>query len=158
QVSVVDVFQRKLLTTLSTGADSNMAEHLVLNRAGTRAYIPHIRSHTAAPSMLFDTVVFPVVSVLDLRTAQHLRKERLGLDALDRPVNMPCAAALSPDGRRLYVVDAGSDDLSVLDLESGQAVAHREVGSNPRGIVLTADGKKAFISNRVSHDVSVLDL
>lgn len=158
QVSVVDVPQRRVITALSTGADSNMAEHIVVNRTGTRAYLPHIRSHTAAPSMLFDTIVLPVVSVLDLTKSQHLRKDRIGLDAVDRPVNMPCVAALSAEGRRLYVVNAGSDDLSVLDLETGQAIAHRDVGSNPRGIVLTDDGKKAFISNRVSHDVTVIDL
>ncbi len=160
QVSVVDIAQRKLLTTIATGADSNMAQHMVINPSGTRAYLPHIRSNVATSSMLFDTIVFPVVSVIDLALEEHRRKEKIGLDAVDRPVNMPFAAAFSPDGRRLFVVNSGSDDLSIIDLEDGtnpRQIGHVDVGGNPRGIVLTADGTKAFVANHVANEVAVVD-
>lgn len=157
EVSVVDIAQRKLLTTIATGADSNMAQHIVIDPSGARAYLPHIRSNVATTSMLFDTIVFPVVSVIDLAAQEHRRAEKIGLDAVHRPVNMPFAAAFAPDGRRLFVVNSGSDDLSIIELEDGTAVGHVDVGSNPRGIVLTADGTKVFVAHHVSHEVAVVD-
>lgn len=167
QVSVVDVAERKLLTTIATGLDSNMAQHIVINPSGTRAYLPHIRSNVATTSMLFDTIVFPVVSVIEIGPSltlraliEHRRKEKIGLDAVDRPVNMPFAAAFSPDGRQLFVVNSGSDDLSIIDLEDGtnpRQVGHVDVGKNPRGIVLTSDGTKAFVANHVANEVAVVD-
>jgi YVTN family beta-propeller protein len=71
---------------------------------------------------------------------------------------MPFAVAFSPDGSRLYVVNSGSNDLSIIDLETALGVGHIELGDNPRGIVLTADGHRAYVLNTLSDDVSVLDL
>ena len=77
-----------------------MAQRLVLHPTQSRAYLPHIRSNTSNPSLLFDTTIFPVVSVLDLATGHHLLRERLELSVVDRPVNMPFDLALSADGQR----------------------------------------------------------
>lgn len=158
QVSVIDVNERRLVTTIGIGADSNMAQQIVIDPAGKRAYLPHIRSHVATPTMLFDTTVFPVMSVIDVATSAHLRKEKIGLDAVDRPVNMPFAAAISPDGRLLFVVNSGSDDLSIIDLVEGTAAGHLDVGKNPRGVAFTPDGKQALIANHVSNDVAFVDV
>ncbi len=158
EVSVVDTGSRQIVARVPAVPGGNMAQSIVLNPAGTRAWLPHLRSNTPARRMVFDGIVFPVVSAIDLASNQLVRRELIGLDAVDRPVNMPFAAALTRDGRRLCVVNSGSDDVSVIDLETGVAVAHLEVGSNPRGIALTPNGRKAFVANHVSGDVTVIDL
>ena len=125
---------------------------------GDRAYLPHSRSRVSNDNLQFDTTIAPLVSVLDLGQNLHIRRELLGLDAIDRPVGMPFAVDFSPDGRTLYVVNSGSNDLSVIDLEIGLGLGHLELGANPRGIVVTADGTQAYISNSLSYSISIVDL
>ena len=157
-VSVIDLGSRSVLEVISTGPESNIAQRIVLHPTNNRAYLPHIRSNTSNPHPLFDTTLFPVVSVIDVATDQHLLPERLELSVVDRPVNLPFDLAFSSDGQRLHIVYLGSGDLSVIDLESRQALAHLEVGDGPRGIVLTPDDRTAYVANALSGDVSVIDL
>lgn len=157
-VSVLDLTDRSVRTVIATGPESNLAQRIVLHPTNNRAYLPHIRSNTSNPHPLFDTTLFPVVSVIDLATDQHLLTERLELSVVDRPVNLPFDLALSSDGQRLHIVYLGSGDMSVIDLTSRQVLAHLEVGDGPRGIVLTPDDRTAYVANSLSDDVSVIDL
>jgi len=158
QVSVIDVGSREVLDVVSTGAESNAAQFVAIAPDGEKAYLPHLRSRVSNANLQFDTTIAPLVSVIHLGTNELRRAELLGLDAIDRPVNMPFAVAFSPDGRLLYVVNSGSNDLSVIELETTVGVGHIELGDNPRGIVLTGDGKRAYVLNALSDDISVLDL
>ena len=157
-VSVIDLTDRHVRTVIATGPESNMAQRIILHPTNGRAYLPHIRSNVSNPHPLFDTTLFPVVSVLDLATEQHLLTDRLELSVVDRPVNLPFDLALSSDGQRMHIVHLGSGDLSVIDLETRQVLAHIEVGDGPRGIVLTPDDRTAYVANSLSDDVSVIDL
>ncbi len=142
---------------ISTGSTSNLAQSIVLDPAETRAYLPHIKSNSSNPAPLFDTSILPVVSVIDLAANQQLPAERISLETVDRPVNMPFDAAFSPDGSRLWVVNAGSNDVSVIDMGTRAGVAHITVGANPRGIVLAPDGGTAYVNNTLDGTVSVID-
>ena len=157
-VSVIDMTDRSVRTVITTGPESNMAQRIVLHPTNNRAYLSHIRSNVSNPHPLFDTTLFPVVSVIDVATEQHLLHERLELSVVDRPVNLPFDLALSSDGQRAHLVYLGSGDLSVIDLASRQVVAHIEVGDGPRGLVLTPDDRTAYVANALSDDVSVVDL
>ena len=157
-VSVIDLTSRSVLEVITTGPESNIAQRIVLHPTTNRAYLPHIRSNVSNPHPLFDTTLFPVVSVIDLATDQHLLPERLELSVVDRPVNLPFDLALSSDGQRAHIVYLGSGDMSVIDLENRQVLAHIEVGDGPRGIVLTPDDRTAYVANSLSNDVSVIDL
>ena len=157
-VSVIDLTSRSVRAVISTGLESNIAQRIVVHPTTNRAYLPHIRSNVSNPHPLFDTTLFPVISVIDLATDQHLLHERLELSVVDRPVNLPFDLALSSDGQRAHIVYLGSGDMSVIDLESRQVLAHIEVGDGPRGIVLTPDDRTAYVANALSDDVSVVDL
>ncbi len=157
-VSVIDLTDRSVLEVISTGIESNMAQRIVLHPTNNRAYLPHIRSNVSNPHPLFDTTLFPVISVIDLVTNQHLLTERLELSVVDRPVNLPFDLAFSSDGQRMHIVYLGSGDLSVIDLENRELLAHTEVGDGPRGIVLSPDDRAAYVANSLSDDVSVIDL
>ena len=157
-VSVIDLASRSVRTVIATGPESNIAQRLVLHPTNNRAYLPHIRSNVSNPHPLFDTTLFPVVSVIDLATDQHLLPERLELSVVDRPVNLPFDLALSSEGQRAHIVYLGSGDLSVIDLVNRELLAHLEVGDGPRGIVLTPDDRTAYVANSLSDDVSIIDL
>jgi YVTN family beta-propeller protein len=70
----------------------------------------------------------------------------------------PFNLAVSPNGRRLYVVCEASDSLVVVDTEARAVVGEIEVGNLPHGICLSPDGDTAYVSNRGADTVSVVDL
>jgi YVTN family beta-propeller protein len=107
EVSVIDTARREVVDVVSTGPDSNMAQKILIHPSNRRAYIPHIRSDVTNPSLLFDTTVFPVVSVIDLQSNQHVSQERVDLSVGRFSVNLPFDVAFSPDGQRLYVANLG---------------------------------------------------
>ncbi len=154
--SVINTSSFEVESVISTGADTNLSNSITLNPAGTLAYLPQTRSNVSNPALLFDTTVFPVVSVIDLETQLPLQASRIHLDISDIPVNMPFDTALVGD-ETLYVLNSGSNDLSVIALENSTALAHIELGDNPRSMVLSADESTLYVSNNLSGTVSVID-
>jgi YVTN family beta-propeller protein len=151
-------FDASRLTPIPLWPDSNLAQSIVLSPDGRRAYVPHTRSNTANRALTFDTTVFPLVSLIDLTTQQHLVGQQISLETLDPPgVGLPFDAAITPDGEDLWVLNAASNDITVVDLTTRQRVAHIEVGDNPRGIVLSPDGTTAYVNNTLAGTVSVID-
>ncbi len=147
-----------LTSTLHLWPDSNLLQSIVIAPDGRRAYVPHTRSNTSNTALAFDTTVFPLVSQIDLDSRQHLIGQQLDLGTLDPPgVGLPFDAALTPNGNELWVVNAASNDLSVINLISRTLAAHIEVGDNPRGIVLSPDGSLAYVNNTLAGTVSVVD-
>ena len=147
-----------LTSNIQLWPDSNLAQAIVLSPDGDRAYVPHTRSNTSNRALTFDTTVFPLVSLIDLTAQQHLVGQQFDLGTLDPPgVGLPFDAAVTPDGEELWVLNAASNDISVVDLASRQLVAHIEVGDNPRGIVLSPDGATAYVNNTLAGAVSVID-
>jgi YVTN family beta-propeller protein len=69
----------------------------------------------------------------------------------------PDDLALSPDGKRLYVVCSGSDEVLVVDTAARAAAGHVAVGKVPRGIALSPDGKRFYVTNSWSDTVSEVD-
>jgi YVTN family beta-propeller protein len=69
----------------------------------------------------------------------------------------PGELAISPDGRRLYVVCEKSDELRVVDTQNGKLVKRVAVGHVPRGLSLSADGKQIYVANSWTDTISVID-
>jgi YVTN family beta-propeller protein len=69
----------------------------------------------------------------------------------------PIELAVSPDGARLYVVCDGSDELAVVEPQSGKVIKRVAVGRVPKGIALSSDGATIFVANSWSDTVSVID-
>jgi YVTN family beta-propeller protein len=66
--------------------------------------------------------------------------------------------ALSSDGRRLYITNAWSDTVSVIDTVTLQVVQTLSTGTEPSGIVSDASGATIYVANRLSGDISVIDV
>ena len=57
----------------------------------------------------------------------------------------PTVIAITPDGKKAYVVNSRSDSVSVISTDSNMVTATVRVGSNPTAIAITLDGTKAYV-------------
>jgi YVTN family beta-propeller protein len=136
------------------------APSVIVSADGTRAYLPQTMANARGANLRFDTTVFPKVSVLDLTADRHAAEEHISLPETDQPVGLPWAAALARGDTELWVIHAGSNDLSVIDLTTPERPARRShltVGDNPRGVVLAPDGATAYVNNVLAGTVTVVD-
>jgi len=157
QVTVVDLETLSVAARASTGVGTNLSQFLVVGADGANVYLPQTRSNATNTAMTFDTTVFPVVNVLDLTDFSLLTRDRITLDTADQPTSIPFAAAVSPDGGRLFVVHAGSANVSVIDLADNRGLANIDVGANPRGIAISPDGSTLYVNNVLDGTMSVID-
>jgi YVTN family beta-propeller protein len=149
-----------LASTVFTWPNVAPAPSVLINAAGTRAYLPQTMANGTGLNTGFDTSVFPKVSVLNLQTESHQFSEHMPLPGIDTPVGLPWDAALTKSDSELWVVNAASNDISVLDIGGpgiATRVAHILVGDNPRGIVISPDGSAAYVNNTLAGTVSVID-
>lgn len=156
QVSLIYLPQGRIIQTVSTGLDTGVFQAIEPDVTRGIAYLPQTRLNAQNTTLTYDTAAFPVVNVLDLRDLSLRRASRVALDTADRPVNMPFAAALDRFSQRLYVANAGSNDVSVIDLNTGLARAHIPVGDNPRGIILNRDNSLLFVHNVLDGTVTTI--
>jgi YVTN family beta-propeller protein len=157
-VSVIHLNRRSVIEVIGTGTDSNMSQQIAIHPDNGRAYLPHIRSNVTNRFRLFDSTVFPAISVIDLATGTHLARERIDLSLGVTVANLPYDIRFSTDGRQIYVVNLGSGDVMVHDIETGRRVASIDVGPGPRGIAVSADGLTGYVNNSMTGEVSILDL
>ena len=69
----------------------------------------------------------------------------------------PDDMVLSADGKRLYVVCGGTDELVVIDRITQTIAARIPVGRLPRGIAVRPDGSRIYVANSWSDSVSEID-
>jgi YVTN family beta-propeller protein len=78
----------------------------------------------------------------------------------------PCALALDPERRLLFVANAASDTVSVIDTRTDAVVdtinlrleARLPFGSGPNALALSADGKTLYVANGTNNCVAVVAL
>lgn len=92
------------------------------------------------------------ISVVDPRTYAERRRIGLSLlDGQDRALKgvQPVGLALSPDGRYLYVAEAGVNAVGVIKLDGRDAhvVGHIPTGWWPSAIRVSADGRTLYVAN-----------
>ena len=156
-LSMVYLPTGQVAETASDLPDTGLSAAVWLNPYDDTAYLPATRYNPTNPVLTFDTTVFSVVDVFRLRDMQVIRTQRVVLDVADRPVSLPFDLSFDRARRWLWVVNAGSDDVSVIDTQTGFARANIPVGANPRGIVRYADGSYAFVYNALDGTISVIE-
>lgn len=156
-VSMVYLPQGTVVQTVSTGMDTGLFQNIEPDITRGIAYLPQTRLNAQNPALTYDTTAFPVVNVINLRDLSPLRSRRIALDVADRPVNMPFAVALDRFAQRLYVANAGSDSISVIDLNTGFARGNIAVGANPRGILLNADNTLLYVHSALDGTVTTIN-
>ena len=92
------------------------------------------------------------------------RRKSIGMDTFNNltPPTNPWECALSPDGRRLYVVYAGTNDMNVCQvLDDDHAEIERQgnlvrLGQNPRAVRVSPDGRLVYVSNTLDFEVAAV--
>ena len=140
--------------------------------AGNKAYVSNWAgrrpsdSDTTGPTSGSRTVVDPetgivstgTISVIDLSLRKTVKEIEVDLH--------PSEMALSPDGSRLYVANANSDTISVIDTASDTRVGTLGVkpmnelpfGSAPNALAHSLDGNTLFVANGANNAIAVIDL
>jgi YVTN family beta-propeller protein len=157
RLSMINTAELVVRSVISAPAEANMAQFVLLSPDGIRAWLPLTHSLADNLDLAYDSTVLPAVHVVDTQAGRELESERLMLADLAGPVSLPFAAALSPDGRRLYVANAGSDDVLAVDLAARQAIGRLAAGANPRGLLLAPDGARLFVANSLDGSLDVFD-
>lgn len=160
-----------------------LLDDIAISPDGKEAWLPHVLWNFDHPFQ-FQSTIFPAVSVVLLTPGEEAekigyRKELFQqINVIDngnrtRIVSNPHDAEFSPDGKKVYVTLAGSEDLMVFDrsrantgkkkrskrrkgkLPQGGAKVSQILrpipGDNPRGLLLNGDS--LYVQNAMSHDV-----
>jgi YVTN family beta-propeller protein len=142
----------------------NLCRNVVIHPRRPKAYMPHIRSKIEVIDG--GGSIFPHLTVYSLGPPDMTeRRNTVSLDTYNAVyvVTNPWEAALSPDGKRLYTIYAGTNDMNVSEVldddykeveRLGFAVG---VGQNPRAVRVSPDGKFVYIANALDFDVTVHD-
>jgi YVTN family beta-propeller protein len=72
--------------------------------------------------------------------------------------SLPNYAAFSPDGKRVYVSNAGNNTVTSVDAIRWIVQWNAVVGASPEHIVLSKNGAKLFVNNVEDGSVSVVDV
>jgi len=92
------------------------------------------------------------IEVIDIVQAEVVN--RLRLNGGDRPREL----ALTPDGRTLLCVNAGSNTVSFIDPGSFIEVSRINVGKDPNSILLDPTGRRGYVFNGLSNTFTVIDI
>lgn len=149
EMSVAD---GSIVRSFPPASTDNLCRQVTLSADGRKAYITHIRSRVTAAHG--NGSIFPYVSVLTLDGEKSGQRVRVPMDSLQgaRVTANPWDVDISPDGRQLYVVFAGTNEMYVCkiigddyrELDFLQGV---RLGNNPRAVRATADGSAVIVYN-----------
>jgi YVTN family beta-propeller protein len=160
----IDLATGKVVDSWKDNSRDNLSRNVVIHPRRPKAYLTHIRSRIEVIDG--GGSIFPHLTVYDLVAPNGTdRRTSIALDTYNAVyvVTNPWEAALSPDGKRLYTIYAGTNDMNVSAVVDddykeverlGGAV---RVGKNPRAVRASADGRFVYVANALDFDVSVLD-
>ena len=157
----VDLKTAKEVDSWKGHSKDNLARHVLVHPSRPKAYVAHIRSMTHVNDG--GGSIFPYLSIFDLKPGEGSRRTAFGMDTFNGVYVTTNAweSAISPDGRRFYVIYAGTDDINycnVIDDDYKEIVGvglPRRVGHNPRAVRVSPDSKFVFVYNAMDFAVSI---
>lgn len=163
QVSAIDRGSAKVVDRWQGTSADNLARQICVHPEFAYAYVPHIRSRIERAHG--SGSIFPFITVVDLVDPEEkdTRRHPIPMDSFVSVVVTanPWEIALSPDGRRLYCIFAGTNDIVIADVLNDDyrylTPANRilPVGRNPRAVCVSPDGKQVFVYNTLDFSVAI---
>lgn len=161
-VRAIDRASGKLVDEWPGSSTDNLARQLVIHPKRPKAYVTFIRSKVTAHQGTGS--IFPYVGITDLVDSEDFRRKRMPLDSVfgTRVTANPWEAAISSDGRQLYLVFSGTDDIFVCntiddDYRELSLAKYIATGRNPRAVRVSPDGSQFFVYNALDFEVVVFD-
>lgn len=166
-VGVVNLAEKRLDSQIPVG----IAPYTLV-RIGAKAYVTNwggrvpTSEDVTGPTSGSKAVVDPgtgiastgTVSIIDLAAKSVVKEIAVGLH--------PSEMAVSHDGARLYVANANSDTVSVIDTTDDEVVdalgvkpmAELPFGSAPNALLISPDGATLYVANGGNNALAVIDL
>jgi DNA-binding beta-propeller fold protein YncE len=141
----------------------NLARHIVLHPILNRAYMPHLRSKIDVAQG--EGSIFPYVAVINTRPGEDDKpRKRVPMDSFRGTLVTanPWECEISADGKTLYVVFGGTDDMFVCNIlnDNYREITYRDyvrTGHNPRAVKAAPDGKHFYVYEALDFQVSEFD-
>jgi YVTN family beta-propeller protein len=141
----------------------NLCRNVVVHPRRPKAYLSHIRSMVKVNDG--GGSIFPHLSICDLRPDMGSRRRNsFAMDTYNGVyvVTNAWEAALSPDGKQIYTIYAGTNDMNLSrviddDYQEIERVRVVQLGQNPRAVRVSPDGKTVYVYNALDFAVSVYD-
>jgi YVTN family beta-propeller protein len=157
----IDLKTGKQVDSWTGHTTDNLSRHVLLHPSRPKAYLAHIRSRVAFNHGAGS--IFPQLSIIDLKAGEDRRRTSFGMDTFNGVYVTTNAweSAMSPDGKRFYLVYAGTDDLNYCDVfdddykEIAPVGLPARVGKNPRAVRVSPDGATVFVYNAMDFAVSI---
>ncbi len=169
-LNAIDIEKGKVVDSWKGHSTDNIARHVVLHPTRPKAYISHIRSKVEVNHG--DGSIFPQLSICTLVSADKSKDRRasIGMDTFNGVyvTANPWESAISPDGKRIYTIYSGTDDMNVCNIidddykEISRRGFPRQLASRgeiavPRAVRVSPDGAEVYVYNTLSFEVLVFD-
>jgi len=136
-VTVLDTAVDKVTATIPVPAGP--PQYLAFSPDGRKVYVSiWNEARTIAAVGVLDTTTNSIVATIPVRTR-------------------PFLAAVTPDGKLLYVPNHDSGTVSVIDTISNAVTTEIKVAPNPHWVEFSTDGTRAYTANHESNLISVID-
>lgn len=112
---------------------------------------------TAAPFAYLPQPDANKVAIFDLATDKNRSKSADELITTLPVQTRPVAAAPNRNGTYVYVVNNGSNSVTVIDSSTNHVINHIAVGSKPVAAQISRDDKKLYVANSGENTISVID-
>jgi YVTN family beta-propeller protein len=159
----IDTGTGRVVSTWPGSPSDNLARSVTLHPTRAKAYLPLTRSKVASFSATASLA--PVLACCDLDKSAGDRRRSVPLDAFNGAyvIATPAEVAVSPDGRTLYAVYAGTNDGNVAaviddDYKEAEPVGRPvQLGKHPRAVRVRPDGGEVYVYNALDFEVAVYD-
>jgi len=140
----------------------NLCRQVAVHPRRPKAYLPHIQSKIEVING--NGSIFPHVSICDLVPPNNSKRRiSVAMDTYNgvHVVTNPWEAAVSPDGRYLVTIYAGTNDMNLSrviddDYQEIERVGRTtSTGRNPRAARFSPDGQTVYIYNALDFTVTV---
>lgn len=167
KLHAIDLKAGKVVDTWPGHETQNLCRHVVLHPTRGKAYLSHIVSrvtHTEGRG-----AIFPELTICDLRPLKNAEDKRRRSIAMDTYNGVyvtanPWETALTPDGKTIFTIYAGTDDVNVSTVidddyrEMDRVSLPFKVGKNPRAIRVNPNGNEFYVYNTLDFAVSIYSL
>ncbi len=180
-ISVIDTATFTLRGKTSLAAEPPQSDKRVPNGVARGAFsivprpktgelwVPYLllAVETPQPDLDFESTVFPTLSLLANDGSKENRRLLFqppsvagAKGSFSDPASGPHAMAFTPDGKLALVAFEDSEDVMVLDAETGfeKSLVRPLPSTMLEGIVVDREGKYAYVDGRNTHDVTVLSI
>lgn len=157
RLSLIYLPTQELVQVLELDPHLSFTPTIAIDRITGIAYLPASFSDTSNPYPTVDSTQIPIINVVDLSNLKVLNDSRIGLSVVDKALSMPYDVGFDRPRQRLYFSHLGTNDLTVYDIREKIALAHVEVGNNPRTILPSPSNIWMYVHNSLDGTVSLID-